>query len=171
MLLKEALQELRIKKKLDDEDMRIIASDELVQKYCFLAEQDMLKSYRTDAMRHRLRRPWDGEDGEKFISWIDTEGKGMVLGPLSGENAEEAKALHDHMQKGDYGSQYESESITSVYKDETKAHDIEDFAFSWEGCDNMEDFTSPMWELYRQSHESAMEKAARIMISLGNAMS
>lgn len=167
MVLKETLQELRTKKQLDDDDMKSIACDELVQKYCCLAETELLKKNRLDAMTKQLRRPWDGVDGEAFETWVSTVGKGLVA-KADDDADDHLKALVEAMQKshGDLVSVYETESVASnPNPDDPHLHAITELEFDWEGCENMEQYTSPMWSIYRATHESAFDRIKRLALS------
>jgi Leucine-rich repeat (LRR) protein len=51
---------------LDDQAAKRLASDDLVQKYCFQCYEVLVKEFRKLAIRSDMRRPWDGDDGADF---------------------------------------------------------------------------------------------------------
>jgi Leucine-rich repeat (LRR) protein len=66
----ERAQELRQKvvalRQLDDKAVERMAADDLVQKYCYRCNKVLMRDFRKYALKHNLRRPWDGDDGEDF---------------------------------------------------------------------------------------------------------
>lgn len=62
----ESRQKVISLRSLDDAAMRRLAGDDIVQKYCFQCYQVLLKDFRKYAIKNKLRRPWDGDDGADF---------------------------------------------------------------------------------------------------------
>lgn len=45
-------------------------SDDIIQKYCALAYGKHIQKHRFYALKHKLKRHWDGEDGTGFAEWL-----------------------------------------------------------------------------------------------------
>jgi hypothetical protein len=44
--------------------------DDIVQKYCVLAYNKHVQKHRMYALKHKLKRHWDGEDGAGYAEWL-----------------------------------------------------------------------------------------------------
>ena len=64
--LKESHAKLRMKKK----EQVACCTDDLKRKYCHKEWSRILEEQRGLADRRGWRRPWDGEDGEEFATWL-----------------------------------------------------------------------------------------------------
>lgn len=176
-LLKQLKNEMDVKLSQTTIERKRIACEDIVQKYCVIRYNVMVKKFRKIAAKHRLRRPWDGENGKDYKDWyLRMYGRSIeaaIREHGSGRHAE----LEDEQEVADEAAREMIEANKEAEEDvrqALKAAELEqarrqaEFAellpeYDWEGTDDMSSFNVSTYSRYKFSKtalgqlKSAME--------------
>lgn len=100
----ESRQKVIALRSMDDNTMRRLTGDDLVQKYCYQCYEILVKEFRKFAIKGKLRRPWDGDDGADFekvkaslSSLLYTAGEDVDVEKVIGFKAIRALIVYTHI--------------------------------------------------------------------------
>jgi hypothetical protein len=147
--IEEAIVKMRTDQAMDLPTKELKAADDLIQKYIFLRYQQTIKICRTFAAMRGLRRPWDGDDGKLYKKWLDgyinRDNEVLTMKQLREreEQREEEAAIAEKEKKGGLPGD----------------HKVEEF--TWEGCDNMLNYTFPLYIRYMTNREAEREEESK----------
>jgi hypothetical protein len=148
-LLKEKVKALKV---VVDQDWRTScrkAISDLLEKYCFLAYEEGVRSFRRKALDNGLNRHWDGDEGELFDFWkrkhLARTNRATVVEGEDEEEDEDGEGLSKKKKKGE-GEEGDDDDDDDLEPD-----------FEWFNTDKMEKFKIYLYSTYRRSRPFDIE--------------
>lgn len=138
------------------------AAADVTQKYCVLKYKRTVKRFRIYASIKELRRPWDGEDGAEFDSWMRKLGSKYAPGTMEIDNL-------DKLMKDDEEA-YEAEKLEEAQIAAQQGRELSEFDWENAAPEDMEKYALPLYDRYQES-KNVFGSVMAMMGDAGNFMS